>query len=110
MLAVAVYYFLLISLLSPYLGDLRFPVRLYGLVISFMFLLAMHMLYCKNKTAGLYFLAGAILFILSDSVLAINKFYRPFESAGIIIMLTYGLAQLFLATGAIRYINSTHKG
>ena len=43
---------------------------------------------------------GALLFVISDSVLAINKFYQPFEVAGVIIMLTYGLAQLFIVEGA----------
>jgi YhhN family len=42
--------------------------------------------------------------VLSDSILAINKFYRSFELAGIVIMLTYGLAQLFITEGAISYI------
>ena len=54
-------------------------------------------------------MAGALLFVISDSVLAINKFYHPFEIAGIIIMLTYGLAQFFIAEGAIQYIQFSHK-
>jgi len=41
---------------------------------------------------------------LSDSVLAINQFYQSFPLAGVIIMLTYGLAQLFIIEGAIKYI------
>ena len=50
-------------------------------------------------------MAGAFLFVVSDSLLAINKFYQSFEMAGIIIMLTYGLAQLFIVHGAVKYIN-----
>ena len=49
---------------------------------------------------------GAILFVVSDSLLAFNKFFSPFNNAGVIIMLTYGLAQLFITEGAVRYINS----
>jgi hypothetical protein len=41
---------------------------------------------------------------MSDSILAINKFYQPFEAAGVLIMLTYGLAQFFIVQGAIKYI------
>ena len=74
LLLVAAYYSVLVAILNPWLGDMRLPVRVYGLVISFMLLLALHMFYVNNKTAGRYMAAGAILFVISDSVLAINKF------------------------------------
>jgi uncharacterized membrane protein YhhN len=74
-----------------------------------MFMLAMHMLYIKNKKAGQCMMMGALLFVASDSVLAVNKFYQPFEAAGIIIMLTYGLAQLLIVKGTIKYEQSAHK-
>ncbi len=106
---VVIYYGALISWLSPYLLDMKIPVRIYGIVISFMFMLAMHMLFIKNKQSGKWMLGGALLFVISDSVLAINKFYTSFEGAGIIIMLTYGLAQLFIVKGAINYISSGDK-
>jgi uncharacterized membrane protein YhhN len=106
---VVVYYVVLISWLSPYLGDKKLPVRIYGIVISFMLLLALHMQYSRNKAAGKWMMTGAILFILSDSVLAVNKFYQSFEGAGVIIILTYGLAQLFIAEGAARYIQQLNS-
>ena len=106
---IAVYYAVIVAILSPYLGEMKLPVRIYAAVISFMFLLAMHMLFIKNKTTGLWMMAGAMLFVISDSLLAINKFYLPFETAGFLIMSTYGLAQLFLTEGAIRYISSDYK-
>jgi len=103
LLIVVVYYAGLMTLLSPHLGAMKLPVRIYGIVISFMFMLAMHMLFINNKTAGRWMLSGAMLFVMSDSILALNKFYQPFEAAGIIIMLTYGLAQFFIVMGAIHY-------
>ncbi|MBN8876583.1 MAG: lysoplasmalogenase [Sphingobacteriales bacterium] len=106
LLVVAVYYSVLIAFLSPWLGDMRLPVRVYGMVISFMLLLALHLLFLANRKAGLCIAIGAILFVLSDSLLAINKFYQPFEAAGFLIMLTYGLAQLFLIIGASDYLNA----
>lgn len=109
LLIVVVYYAVLISLLSPYLGDMKLPVRVYGLVISFMFLLAMHLLFIKYKMAGRWMMTGALLFVISDSALAINKFYHSFEMAGLLIMLTYGFAQFFIAEGAIKYITSADK-
>ena len=109
LLIVVIYYAILITILSPHLGDMKLPVRIYGIVISFMFMLAMHMLFMKNKIAGRWMMTGALLFVISDSVLAINKFYQPLETAGIIIMLSYALAQLFIIEGASRYITSDYK-
>jgi uncharacterized membrane protein YhhN len=109
LLPVVLYYVLLISLLYPHLKDMKIPVPVYGLVISFMLLLALHMLFSKNRTAGRFFFIGALLFVISDSVLAIDKFYQPFGQAGVIIMLTYGLAQLLIVKGAIEYISSKEK-
>lgn len=106
---VVIYYVALISLLSPYLLAMRIPVLVYGIVISFMFMLAMHLLFIKNKVAGIWMMTGALLFVISDSILAINKFYQPVELAGVLIMLTYGLAQLFIIEGASRYLTSIDK-
>jgi uncharacterized membrane protein YhhN len=109
LLIVVIYYAVLISFLSGYLGDMKLPVRVYGVVISFMLMLALHMGFLENKKAGRLMMAGALLFVVSDSVLAINKFYLSFEAAGVIIMLTYALAQLFIVRGAVAYLASVHK-
>jgi uncharacterized membrane protein YhhN len=109
LLPVVVYYAALITLLSPHLGDMKLPVRIYGIVISFMFMLAMHMIFIKNKIAGRWMMTGALLFVISDSVLAVNKFYQPFQTADVLIILTYGLAQLFIVEGAICHITLNHK-
>jgi uncharacterized membrane protein YhhN len=106
---VVFYYSGLICLLFDDLHEMKIPVLVYGIVISAMFLLALHMLFIKNKEAGKLMMFGALLFIASDSILAINKFYEPFEYAGIAIMLTYGIAQLLITLGAVRYITSTSK-
>ncbi len=109
LLPVVLYYAALIGLLYPHLADMKVPVSVYGLVISFMLLLALHTLFIKSKATGKWMASGAVLFIISDSVLAVNKFYQPFESAGLIIMLTYGLAQLFIVKGAIDYFSLQGK-
>jgi len=106
LLLVIVYYSILISVLSPYLGNMKLPVRIYGVVLSFMVMLAMHTTLGKNKKAALWMTMGAILFVASDSTLAVNKFFSSFDYAGLIVMLTYGLAQLFITEGAVKYINT----
>ena len=106
LLIVMIYYAALLLLLFPHLGSMKIPVIVYGIVISLMFMLAMHMLFIKNKSAGRWMMSGALLFVLSDSLLAINKFYQPFELAGAVVILTYGLAKLFIIAGAGSYIRS----
>jgi uncharacterized membrane protein YhhN len=106
LLLVIVYYSILVSVLSPYLGKMILPVRIYGVVLSFMLMLAMHTMLGKNKKAALWMMIGAILFVASDSLLAFNKFFSAFDYAGLVIMLTYGLAQLFITEGAVKHINS----
>ncbi|HET9747408.1 MAG TPA: lysoplasmalogenase [Chitinophagaceae bacterium] len=111
LLPIAVYYILLISLLQPHLGAMQKPVRIYGLIISIMLSFAADLWRLKDKQASLFIISGALLFVASDSLLAINKFYEQFEYAGIAVMLTYGIAQLLITLGAARYISSssTHK-
>jgi len=108
-LPVIIYYIALIYFLSPNLGDMKWPVRIYGIVISYMLIKALQTGGIKNLGAATLMIAGAVLFITSDSILAINKFYEPFKYAGIAIMLTYGIAQLLITLGAVRYITSTSK-
>jgi uncharacterized membrane protein YhhN len=109
-LPVLIYYLALIILLFPRLGNLKLPVVIYGAVISSMLAFALHMQLITNKAAGTKMMLGAILFIISDSVLAFNKFYQPFAGAGIVIMLTYAFAQLLIVSGVITYIRQTAAG
>lgn len=90
---VVLYLIGLTAILTPVLGEMRIPVIVYGLVISAMLLFALH-------AGATDYAVGAVLFVLSDSVLALNKFHTSFLLAGSLIMLTYGLAQYFIVTGA----------
>jgi uncharacterized membrane protein YhhN len=49
--------------------------------------------------------AGALVFAFSDALIALNKFVEPIPRAGLLIMLSYYLAQLLLWRGA--YSRST---
>lgn len=91
----------LVWLLYPHLGDLRLPVMVYALVICAMLLASMHAYSRVSKPAGNYYCMGATAFVLSDSLLAINKFYQPFAFAGALIMLSYCAAQYFIVRGFV---------
>ena len=49
---------------------------------------------------------GALLFVVSDSILAINKFYEPVQFGRILTMLTYTMAQLLIVLGMLRTIKT----
>jgi uncharacterized membrane protein YhhN len=108
-LVVGAYYAILISFLLPYLGEMRIPVLVYGIVISLMLLLALHLSRLENRSAGKFLMLGAILFVISDSTLAVNKFYKPFLGGGLIVMLTYAIAQYSIMQGASQYLNRNEK-
>lgn len=94
--------------LYPRLGDLKIPVMVYAAVICSMLVSSLHIFLKVNKKAAWLYLAGALFFVLSDSLLAINKFYvqhpadQPFAYAGVLIMLTYCTAQFFIVSGYIQ--------
>jgi uncharacterized membrane protein YhhN len=46
---------------------------------------------------------GAFTFVVSDSLIAINKFVAPLTNANLLIMLTYCLAQIWIVIGTIQH-------
>ncbi|MEO8235293.1 MAG: lysoplasmalogenase [Flavobacterium sp.] len=101
-LAVIVYLGCMLSLLFPKLGDLKIPVSVYAFTISLMLVMATKGYFSWQKPMNLLILIGALFFITSDSLLAINKFYNPILSANFIIMFTYIVAQYCITAGILR--------
>jgi uncharacterized membrane protein YhhN len=99
----------LLFLLLPHAGDLKVSVFLYACVIGTMLLTVVHAFAPADGDARFFCVAGALLFVLSDSLLAINKFYQPFPGAGMAVMLTYGLAQYGLVKGSLLYLADRNK-
>jgi len=97
LIGVLVYLIGLLYLLFPVLGAMQVPVIVYGTVISVMLLLAL-----QTDRPGYRF--GALLFVLSDSILAINKFHTPIPFAALLVMSTYGLAQFYLVKESSRKV------
>ena len=95
-LSADVYYFIIMGvLLFPRLGDMLIPVAAYLFIILAMGISAA--LGTANRTLVI---VGALLFILSDSLIAINRFLTPVPLAGFLIMITYYLAQFFITFGS----------
>ncbi|RYY55479.1 MAG: lysoplasmalogenase [Chitinophagaceae bacterium] len=106
LLPVLAYYFFLMWLLGSGPGPLVWPVRLYGHVICLMLFNAIRIPGTGGKHAW-QMLAGALLFVLSDSILAIDRFHQPLANAGFLIMLTYGMAQWLITAGSAGWLRKS---
>lgn len=98
----------LLMLLFPKLGDMMVPVIAYATVISIMCMAALGRWHKANNGSFVFVLAGAVFFIISDALIAINKFYAPFELASFLIMITYIKAQYLILVGLIKHTTQTN--
>jgi len=91
----------LIVILFNSLGPLQIPVAAYSLVLCVMVLTA---LFRYGRTTRLSFwmvFLGALLFMISDSMLAMNKFFSPIAGARFMVMFTYISAQYLIVEGIL---------
>lgn len=103
LLLIYAYSFGLLMLIYPGLKEMEIPVIIYAMVITFMIISSLHVFRKVASPANKYYLLGAALFVLSDSLLAIDKFYYKFPIAGVGIMLTYCAAQFLIVQGVIHH-------
>ncbi len=92
----------LFYLLKDNLGDMLMPVIMYMLVILSMAISAFLRQGMVSKESFILVFMGAILFMISDSLLALNKFYEPLPFSNISIMFTYAFAQLCIVFGLLK--------
>ena len=87
--------------LQPHLGAMQFPVLLYAIIISIMAIMAVNRYGKVNILSFKLILFGALFFLLSDAVLAVNKYAQPIPESGALIMATYMIAQFLIVYGTI---------
>jgi len=95
----------MLSFLWNDLKDLKIPVIIYSIVICLMAIAALNL---KNKLPSAVFYTlflGVMLFLFSDSIIALNKFGReelhiPYPR--VMIMCTYIVAQLLIALSTLK--------
>ena len=88
---------LMFRFLAPSLGRLKFPVLVYMTAITAMAGLAAGRFVDGGGTRPLLAFAGAVFFLISDSVLAYDRFAKKLGPAQVIILGTYFPAQLLIA-------------
>ena len=85
---------ILLVFLFPYLKEMKIPVLIYAVVISVM-------MYNALKTNNRNLMIGALLFLISDTLLSVNLFLKPLMILNLLVMITYVLAQWFLVRGML---------
>ena len=88
---------LLLRLLWPGLRQLKGPVLAYTAAILLMVWMAWGREWAAHGGGASLAAAGATLFLLSDAILALNRFRRPWPGAQIAIMTSYVAAQAMIA-------------
>ena len=92
----------LFYVLKDGLGDMLVPVVIYMLIILSMATSAYLRKYKVNHLSYSLVFAGALCFMISDSILALNKFYQALPLSHISIMVTYALAQYLIVLGILK--------
>jgi uncharacterized membrane protein YhhN len=82
---------------------MKWPVLLYALVITLMALSALFRYGRTSMKSFALVFGGSILFIMSDSLLAVNKFIEPLALADFWIMVTYIGAQYLIVSGILNH-------
>ncbi|CAM1367087.1 conserved membrane protein of unknown function [Tenacibaculum soleae] len=89
-------------LIKDNLGEMLVPVIVYGIAISAFGTCAL-LNYQQDKTmANLWLLIGAILFIASDSLIALNNFYQPTHMFDVLIIVLYVVSQYLIVNSMLK--------
>jgi uncharacterized membrane protein YhhN len=100
--ALIAYGSLIFWFLFPHLGEMKLPVTIYLLVILTMAWQALSRWTEKSEPGAAFAAIGAILFVASDSMIAIDRFYDRFRLAEFLILATYFSAQWLIALSVVR--------
>jgi uncharacterized membrane protein YhhN len=99
---IALFLVTLLSILLPNIKDIQIPVCIYATTICSMLAMAFSAVNMWKTPANYWILGGAFTFVISDSILAFNRFYQPISNAALWIMITYLAAQFFIVAGILK--------
>jgi alkylglycerol monooxygenase len=101
----------MLAYLWPHLASgLRLPVALYVLVISLMGAQAIGRAIVLQTPSARWVALGCVLFMVSDTILALNKFVAPLPISALWILSTYFSAQILIAKFALSARAEAAKG
>ncbi|WP_262900153.1 lysoplasmalogenase [Hydrotalea lipotrueae] len=98
--------YLVFRFIGANLGGMKWPILIYMLIISTMAVSTVNLLSSRSKKNLVinFFIPGAALFMIFDSVLALKMIlYSDVSFLGVVVMVSYGYALGLLADGFTRY-------
>lgn len=101
------YLLFMLVLLLPLMGAMKIPVTIYATTLSLVGYLSIQYYNFKERKTGIVLVWGVLLFILSDSMIALDAFYFSTPVFKSWIMATYIPAQFLIAYHFIK--NPTHS-
>ncbi len=90
-------------------GELAWAILIYIIAIAVMTLTAFNREAGVGKSSYRYVAWGALFFVISDSVLAWDRFAHSVDSSSLWIIGTYGIAQLLIVTGLVKQIQERNQ-
>jgi uncharacterized membrane protein YhhN len=96
----------LVVVLYPALGQFKIPVVFYAIVLIVMVVNAIFRYGRTHPSSFWLVFGGSAFFMISDSLLAINKFLKPVTAAHFWVMCTYVLAQFLIIEGLSKHMNN----
>jgi uncharacterized membrane protein YhhN len=93
----AIYALAIASIMTPSLKEMAIPVYFYLTAITLMGIFAA-LRTARNK----FTIYGALSFIVSDSIIAVNRFMVPVPAVDYIVMVTYYLALFLIVYGFMK--------
>ncbi len=94
---IVIYIVIFLKILLPHTAKMSLPVVAYSLVLAVFLWQASGRFWTLAGDSPAIAFFGAVLFVASDSILAYDRFVKGFTFARLFIMLTYWLAQVFIA-------------
>ncbi|MCK6263618.1 lysoplasmalogenase [Vibrio sp. ZSDE26] len=95
---------LVYGFIRSHLGKLKFPVIIYIVTILMMAWGAIEYRSTGYSQSAAFAFTGSILFLLSDFVLAVDRFRAPSFLTRQVVMISYYTAQIFIALSAYTFI------
>lgn len=97
LIPIVLYMVIYLWIILPRSGNLVFPVVVYAIVLMLFFWQTAGRAFYLAGNSSMDAFWGAGLFVISDSILAYNRFVKNFKSAEFFIILTYWAALYFIA-------------
>lgn len=105
LIVVAALYFLLQNQTDAFF---LIAIPVYACTLGSMMIVAVHSFHASKP--GRWVIIGAGVFLVSDTLIGLGAFVTHFPGHSFLVMLTYGVAQLLLIGGCLRYLYDNKPG